>query len=488
MSEATAHLGARLGPGSLRMFSDDRLVRRATTGDERAFAAIYGRYHQRLYRYCLAIVGDAQDAQDALQGTMLKAMKALPGEQRQIELKPWLYRIAHNESVDLVRRRRRTEQIDPELMALEAQPPEETEQRERLRRLITDMEELPNRQRAALVMRELAGLSFEEIGSAVGTSPAVARQTLYEARLGLREMEAGREMSCDAVTRALSDADGRVTRRRDVRAHLRGCQSCRDFRAELNHRKSDFASLAPLPAVAAAGLLQGVLGGHGSSGGGLVGALGGGAGKALGTSVAVKSAATVAVVAAIGVTAADRGGLIDAGLPGGSGGGTNSRSHAPAPPGPSGAKTAPDAGPGGRAASEGRSTSVDGRLGVQPAATAKQKGAKSAESQPSAPGRSARGRGHGEGRGEPSPPSAHGPRTAAKRGGAKAGPVRGQAAKSPHLSKHAHSSKPSHSTGGGSGAGRLRGHASRAESRSASGAASESLPATPAKANDHTGG
>ena len=99
------------------LLSDQRLVRRAAGGEEHAFAAIFDRYHQPLYRYCLAIVGDSQDAQDALQNTMLKVLRALPGEEREIKLKPWLYRIAHNESVDLLRRRRDTRELDAELAA-----------------------------------------------------------------------------------------------------------------------------------------------------------------------------------------------------------------------------------------------------------------------------------------------------------------------------------------------------------------------------------
>ena len=90
------------------LHSDARLARRAATGDERAFATIYQRYHQDLYRFCLAILGNPEDAQDALQNTMVKALRALPGERREIQLKPWLYRIAHNESIDLLRRRRPT--------------------------------------------------------------------------------------------------------------------------------------------------------------------------------------------------------------------------------------------------------------------------------------------------------------------------------------------------------------------------------------------
>jgi RNA polymerase sigma factor (sigma-70 family) len=315
MSEAVATGGRSPGAGIARGLPDDRLARRAAGGDERAFAAIFDRYHQRLYRYCAAIVGDPQDAQDALQNTMVKVLRALPGEERRIELKPWLYRIAHNESIDLLRRRRETRELDAELPAPGQGLAGEAASRERLRLLIADLDELPERQRGALVMRELAGLQFAEIGTAFGTSAAVARQTLYEARLALRQMDEGREMSCEAVTRALSDGDGRVSRRRDLRAHLRICADCRRFREEIEGRERDFAALGPLPALAAAGLLQGLLGG-GGGGAGLAAGLGGGAAKSIGATAVLKGAATVAVVAAIGVGAADRGGLVDIGLPG----------------------------------------------------------------------------------------------------------------------------------------------------------------------------
>jgi RNA polymerase sigma factor (sigma-70 family) len=288
--------------GTARLLPDDRLARRAAAGDERALAAIFDRYHQDLYRFCLAIVGNPADAQDALQNTMVKVLRALPGEKRQVELKPWLYRIAHNESVELLRRRRPTEELDAGLAARGGSLAEDAEARARLRRLLADLELLPDRQRGALVMRELGGLGFEEIGAALGTSPATARQTLYEARQSLRQMDEGREMDCDAVTRALSDADGRVTRRRDIRAHLRACPDCRRFSEEIEGRRRDLGALAPLPAVAATGLLQGLLGG----------AAAGGAAKSLGAGAAIKSAAAVAAVAVVGVGAADRSGVVDA--------------------------------------------------------------------------------------------------------------------------------------------------------------------------------
>jgi RNA polymerase sigma factor (sigma-70 family) len=312
MGEATATAGLS------RLLSDDRLTRRAVGGDQRAFAAIFRRYHQPLYRFCLAFVGNPDDAQEALQNTMAKVLRALPGEEREIDLKPWLYRIAHNESVDLLRRRRETRELDVEQVAPGYGLAEDAETRDRLRRLLDDLRELPERQREALVMRELSGLDFEEIGAALDTSGAAARQTLYEARQSLRQMDEGREMSCAAVTKALSDGDGRVVRRRDVRAHLRACPSCRRFREEIKDREHSLAALAPLPAVAAAAMLHGLLGGvqGGGVGGGLAATLGGGAAKAVGASAAVKGVATVAVVAAIGVTAADKSGVIHLGMPG----------------------------------------------------------------------------------------------------------------------------------------------------------------------------
>jgi RNA polymerase sigma factor (sigma-70 family) len=304
------------------MSSDETLALRAAQGDQHAFEQIYSRYHQTLYRFCLAMVGNPQDAQDALQNTMVKVLRALPGEKREIRLKPWLYRIARNESIETLRRRHDSEELEPQ-QAAGTEVTEVAETRERLRTLLEDLKQLPDRQRATLVMRELSGLDFDQIGASFGTSPAVARQTLYEARLSLRQLEAGREMRCAEVMRELSNADGRVTRRREIRAHLRSCADCRAFKSAIDERHEDLAALAPLPLAASAGLLHGVLGGKAGgaagsavAGGSGIATAGAGAGKAVATSALVKSAATVAVAAVVGVSAADRGGLIDLPLTG----------------------------------------------------------------------------------------------------------------------------------------------------------------------------
>ena len=97
--------GARR-PLALRLWSDDRLARRAAEGDAAAFAVIFERHHQALYRYCRAILRHDEDARDALQTTFARAIAALDGETREIAIRPWLYRIAHNEAISLARRRR----------------------------------------------------------------------------------------------------------------------------------------------------------------------------------------------------------------------------------------------------------------------------------------------------------------------------------------------------------------------------------------------
>src|SRR4051794_2266522 len=180
---------------ALRVMSDEHLARLAAEGDRAAFGVVFHRYHQCLYRYCLSLVRDPEDAADALQSTMLRALRALEGETREIALRPWLYRIAHNESIDVLRRRPHYGEGAGALRAASGSDVEAgAEARARLQQLMTDLRELPERQRGALVMRELAGLDYDQIGAALDTSAGGAKQAVYEARRALFELARGREM------------------------------------------------------------------------------------------------------------------------------------------------------------------------------------------------------------------------------------------------------------------------------------------------------
>src|SRR3954447_5146420 len=269
-----------------RLLSDDRLLRLVAAGNPQAFGAVYARYHAPLYAYCRSIVRDPDDAKDALQNTMVKALAALGrGEDRELPLKPWLFRIAHNESVSLLRRRRPseplTDALSPPVPGVEAQ----AAARERLSQLVADLQELPERQRSALIMREVNGLAYEEIAAALAISPGAARQTVFEARAALAEYGEGREVACDSIRRSISDGDGRAMRARRVRAHLRSCDACRDFQLTMKVRRRELHLLAPgLSSGAAIALLNGVLG-AGIAGGGAIAT--GGAGLLGGSATAI---------------------------------------------------------------------------------------------------------------------------------------------------------------------------------------------------------
>jgi RNA polymerase sigma factor (sigma-70 family) len=246
--------------------SDERLARRVAGGDEKAFSAIYGRYHQRLYRYCVSILRDETDAQDALQSTFERALCALRREQRDAPLRPWLFRIAHNEAITLMRRRKRAPGPVPDRAhpAVAQSAEHEAGERDRLATLVADLAELPQRPRSALIMRELEGLSHDDIAIALDTTVGAAKQAIFEARRGLAEMADGREMNCQLIRRQLSDGDGRVLRGRRVRAHLRACRACAEYASAIPARRADLRALAPPLAPAAAGsIFARILLGHG---------------------------------------------------------------------------------------------------------------------------------------------------------------------------------------------------------------------------------
>ncbi len=257
-----------------------------------AFAALYERHHRDLYRYCRSILRDDHDAQDALQSTMTRAFAALRDERRDFELRPWLFRIAHNEAVTVLRRRRAAEPLDEQAAAAGAVD-EQVALGGEVEALRSDLGALPERQRAALVLRELSGLSHVEIAEALDATPQLVKQLIFQARTALMQAREGREMECADVRRVLSDGDGRVLRGTRIRAHLRCCPSCRRFREDLERRPQALAQLAPpLPPAAAAALLERLLPAAAGAGG---------AASATAGTVAMlgpKTAATLAVIAA----------------------------------------------------------------------------------------------------------------------------------------------------------------------------------------------
>src|SRR3954451_20487535 len=174
-----------LGP-ALRTQSDRRLVKLVREGYETAFDEIVRRYDRALGRYAAAIVPRHQ-AEDVTQDAFSKALLALRGTENEIELRPWLYRIVRNTALNELRDHpaRDVELLDTQEAQLTV--PEQIERREELRDLMERLRALPESQRAAIVMRELEGLSHDEIAAALGISGGAARQAIHRARAGLRD-------------------------------------------------------------------------------------------------------------------------------------------------------------------------------------------------------------------------------------------------------------------------------------------------------------
>jgi RNA polymerase sigma factor (sigma-70 family) len=286
-----------------RLLSDERLARFVEDGSERAFAVIYERYHQRLYRYCRSLLRDGDDAYDALQSTLANALAALQRGQRDAPLRPWLFRIAHNETISLIRRRERERGSFDAVESFVASAEERADERARLALLVSDLGELPERQRAVLLMSELSGLSHKDIASALGLSVHTVAHAILAARRSLGEFEEGRAMVCERVQRSISRSDGRLLPR--ARAHVRDCAACAAFAAAIPTRRAGLQALAPplapIPAAALLAVLHGATSTQGAGGGGAMAA--GLSGKTAGAALAAKALASVAIVAVASASA-----------------------------------------------------------------------------------------------------------------------------------------------------------------------------------------
>ncbi len=154
-----------LGP-ALRAQPDRRLVKLVREGYEAAFEEIVRRYRRPLDRFAAAIVGGRSE--DVTQDAFSKALLALRGTTTEIELKPWLYRIVRNTALNELRDRPPAAEELGEAIPGGRSAAAEAERREEIGELMERLRALPEPQRAAIVMRELEGLSHEEIAAALG--------------------------------------------------------------------------------------------------------------------------------------------------------------------------------------------------------------------------------------------------------------------------------------------------------------------------------
>ena len=287
-----------------------------------AFETLVSRYQTRLLSFCRHLLGSREDAEDVLQEVLAAAFDAILADEREIHVRPWLYRIARNRSLNHLRRIQPVgvDSMDIHLSDNGASTADKVHDREEFRMLLGDIQDLPETQRTALVLREMDSLSYEQIADAMETTVPSVKSLLVRARLSLAEAAEARLLSCDDVRVELAEMAEGLRRRPTplVRRHLRSCQRCSSFRGQLKHTNRALAALLPLGPLA---LLRKLAFAHvathsgsgsgaasgGASGAGASGASATGAGA---TGAGASGAATASTGAALG---SGGGGLVTVG-------------------------------------------------------------------------------------------------------------------------------------------------------------------------------
>jgi RNA polymerase sigma factor (sigma-70 family) len=228
--------------------TDHDLVQAVRAGDDHAFERLYGRYHRRISAYIFGMVHDHGRAEDLTQEVFVSALRRMRQTDRDILFKPWIYEIAKNACIDQFRRTSRTEEvsIDAEdghglgpadhgkLHARGQSPDAAVEGKQQLDHLCGAFGGLSDAHHQILVMRELEGLSYREIGERLGMSRPSVESTLFRARRRLteefEELRTGER--CLRILEVLERAEhagGRLGLRdqRRVSSHISHCQPCR---------------------------------------------------------------------------------------------------------------------------------------------------------------------------------------------------------------------------------------------------------------------
>ena len=290
----------------LRLQSDERLIALTRRGHHGAFEALVQRYQPRLLAFCRHMLGSQEDAEDVLQEVFTAAFNAMLADDRAINARPWLYRIARNRSLNHLRRPQPAGQDSMDVFERDggASTADTVHKREEFRQIVADVHELPETQRTALLLREIDALSYDQIAEAMDTTIPSVKSLLVRARVSLAEAAESRLLTCAEVRLELGQvAEGLARTTAPVRRHLKACDRCRTFRGELRKTSRALAAVYPIGPLIFLKKLWVAKAGVGSAGAAGAAASGGAAGGS--------GMAGVAVTAAGGFTA---GGAVSAGV------------------------------------------------------------------------------------------------------------------------------------------------------------------------------
>jgi RNA polymerase sigma factor (sigma-70 family) len=296
----------------LKLQGDERLIAMARGGNAGAFETIVDRYQSRLLGFCRQMLKSTEDAEDVLQEVFVNAYRAMLADEREINLRPWLYRIARNRCLNHLRKPTADAQESMDMVPVveAATTAEKVSNREEFRQLLTDVGKLPETQRSALLLREMDAMSYEEIAAAMETSVPSVKSLLVRARISLAEASQARQLTCGEVRLELAEAaEGLRKVSGPVRRHVRDCDECADFRSQVRSNEKAMAALFPIgPLVALKAFLISKLGLGGAAGGAGGGASAAGAGAGAGATAGAGAGATATATAGAGAVGAAIGG------------------------------------------------------------------------------------------------------------------------------------------------------------------------------------
>ena len=247
---APPRMGGRL---LLARRTDERLVEMVRQGDAAAFEVLYDRYHLRILSFCRHMLGSQPDGEDATQHAFVALHRHIVLDDRPVDVKPWLFQVARNRCLSIIRARREHANIDdPVIQPATEGLADNVQRRNDLRELLGDLQQLPDDQRAALLLSSLGDLSGEEIAEVVGCRPQKVKALVFQARTSLMNEREARNTDCDVVREQLATLRGGALLRGPLRRHVRTCDGCRAFRNATRKQREALALL--LPVVPTAGL------------------------------------------------------------------------------------------------------------------------------------------------------------------------------------------------------------------------------------------
>jgi len=306
----THAIGLRGPTPLLRLQSDERLIALVRRGNHAAFEMLVARYQSRLLAFCRHMLGSREDAEDVLQEVFAASFNAICADDRAINVRPWLYRIARNRSLNHLRRVQPigVDSMDFHLSEGGVTTADKVHKREDFRLLVSDVQDLPETQKTALLLREIDALSYEQIAEAMETTIPSVKSLLVRARVSLAEAAEARTLTCEQVREELGEvAEGLRRSTAPARRHVRGCDRCQGFKAQLRTTNKALAvvfPVAPLLLLKKALLTQfGMTASAGAGAGAAaatVAATGGTSAISAGIStIATKTAATLAAAAIV---------------------------------------------------------------------------------------------------------------------------------------------------------------------------------------------